>query len=234
MNRKPIPLFVFCGIFAAAAIALAVGGIITEATAYYLFAVLLGISSVIFLLCGIFTLLVVKTAKKNLADPSTLAYKTYGKGEEYTHIVASPTKSQAGRNAAINAFGILGVLFVGRGFFTFGSGTCPIDVFVSENELITNSAQANGKLLDKKFNRFPASEIADISFISEKKYEDVCISFKGTNKALNLYIRTDKHSTDEVRKTFAKLMKPETGDPFEVPAAATIPEEPASVAAEIQ
>lgn len=234
MNRKTTSLFVTGGILTAIAIASVIAALVTDQPFFYLFSILFGIVGVTVLLCGVFNLSVVKAAKKNIADPSKIAYKTYGDGKEYVHLVAYPNKSQAARNAAVNTLGILGLIFAGRGFFTWG-GSYPVDVFVSENELITNSAQANGKLLDKKFNRFPASEIADISFISEKKYEDVCVTLKGRRRELNLYIRSDKHSSDEVRRTFAMLLKPEVSDPFEAPAtAATGASESAAVAEETE
>lgn len=234
MNRKTTPLFVAGGILAAIAIASVIAALVMDQFAFYLFAILFGIVGVSILLGGVLNLFVVKAAKKNIADPSSLAYKTYGDGKEYVHLVAYPNKSQAARNAAVNTLGILGLIFAGHGFFTWG-GSYPVDVFVSENELITNSAQANGKLLDKKFNRFPASEIADISFISEKKYEDVCVTLKGRRRELNLYIRSDKHSSDEVRRAFAMLLKPEESDPFEAPAAAaTGVSESAAVAEETE
>lgn len=223
MNRKPMPTLIGGIILAVIAIACVVAAIAVEQPAFYVFAVLFGIIGVTLALCGLFTFLIVKTAKKNLADPSTIANKTYGNSGNYVHIVASPNKSQAARNAAVNTLGILGMIFVGRGFFTWG-GSYPVDVFVSEDELIVNNTQSNGKLLDKKFIRIPASEIADISFMSEKKYEDVSVTLKGGRKELNLYIRSDKHSTDEVRKTFAMLLKPETSDPFDIPAAAAAAE----------
>ncbi len=176
--------------------------------------VICGFAGFITLLLGLINLSQAKKASANVENPSSIAHRTYGGSESYKHFsVILDRKGQAARNAAVNALGVVGMIFGGGGVFV--SGTNYHDAFVNDKELVLNSTSNNKVLNDSKFSVIPANCVSDVKFQSEKKFERVIVSYD--DSALSFDVRVaNENDRQIVRDSFSLLLpKKAEGEVFE-------------------
>ncbi len=212
MNKKKNmrPVIIIGAIMCAAG----AGGIIT---AFILGNGIVGLFSFIAVLTGLILLITAaaesstaKAASANAANPSTLCHKTYGGGGEYVYFPAFPNrKGQAARNAAVNAFGAVTMLFGGGVFVT---GIDSVDVFVSKREIVINNRAKNKKLEDSKFRVIPADALDCVSFETDKKYERVLLGFKDGGLFSLDIPSAGGQNRESVRAAFGMLTPPKEAD----------------------
>ncbi len=211
-KRAKIMLVAF-GIMAAGAIACIVTGIVIDNETPKIIAFFLAIIAVVFLILGINEAIVAKQVKKNMDNPDSFCSKTYGKGKEYTYFSGLMNKNaNTAKNAAINAFGALGVIFGGGGVFVSGQNSW--DIFVSPDELILNCKSSNRKLNDNRFICVYKQEIQNMEYKPLKHGERIIITDK-YGKTVSLDISAKLYPSELIHETFEKLnptQMPESAD----------------------
>ena len=200
-----ITLFVFGGIFLAAAIAVLVltGGDRT----FLILGAVIGVMALMFVMLGLAQLMKYKRAKKSISTEGTLANKTYGKAIEYKHFTFSFNKNaEKAANIAVNTLGVLGVLFGGAGTFVIGSNNNVNDLFVNDDEIIINNQRTNGNLKDKKFIVIPKSQIDALNITSSKNFERVMLTYGPEHREIVMDISSKNFDKEAIEKAFNGLM----------------------------
>lgn len=197
-----IALFVFAGLFLIGfIIALAfflTGGSETASV----LSVIFGIALALFLILGFVMIAKGKATKKLLADPNSIAYRTYGGNGDYLRFRAYIDRAaQRGRNAATNALGALSCLCCGVGVVSWGTSTS--DVFINEKELLIKNP-SNGSMNDNGFVRLLPEHIANTAFQSSANSFTVML-LTASGRKMTLEVPTT--SADERAKIQAAFEK---------------------------
>jgi len=164
-----------------------------EYIGFWVFSGMCAFLGLFFLFYGIYQLSLSKKREAKLADTSSLAYKTYGKGGNYTYFVAylNSTDTDAdrtGKTVAMNVVSALSFVTLGVGVFGSAGGRPNVDVFVSPEEIILKPI--SNDLSDSAFRRIPAVGIINIMYASDTKHEKVYVVLKGGRFTLDIPVNS--------------------------------------------
>lgn len=199
-------LFIIAGVFIAIAVGLLITAYATnEMDGMGMFAIIVFVFAFLFLIIAAAQMAMEKKADKNMQNPQSLSYLTYGGHGDYVYFSATLNNQAENRkNAAVNAIGIVSMIFLGVGFFRYGQNF--YDVFVSPNGLVLNSKRTNNALEDMKFTVIPSSSITRINMESLKRVQRIFIDTTSHSSTITLDIRVKNEADAErVRDAFANV-----------------------------
>jgi len=178
-----------------------IGGYLSKLGALMLVAILTLFIALILFLAGAVQSSSEKKAEKNVSNPNTLSYFTYGGNGSYEYFSAAVnTKSQNAKNVAVNVVGAVTMIFLGAGVFSYGQNVN--DVFVSDKDIILNDKRKNAALDDRLFTVIHASEIKSIKVETVKKIQRVFIeTYDGKTTALDIRTK-DLNEANRVNTAF--------------------------------
>lgn len=205
-----VPAICFTVIFGIAAIVLLIVGLVLmqddSDTALFLL-VCAGICFVTGFILLIF-IIIMKLQRaiqqNNFSNPESIASKVMGENSNFQYFEIIPNaRSQKAGNVAVNVAGVASAVFLGVGFFKWGKTS--LDAFLSEDELIINTANS-ANFDDSNFTCYKSEEITDLTFESLADYERINITFTG-DRSICFDISKSQHSQQEIRDAFGKLFK---------------------------
>lgn len=205
-----VPAICFTVIFGIAAIVLLIVGLVLmqddSDTALFLL-VCAGICFVTGFILLIF-IIIMKLQRaiqqNNFSNPESIASKVMGENSNFQYFEIIPNaRSQKAGNVAVNVAGVASAVFLGVGFFKWGKTS--LDAFLSEDELIINTANS-ANFDDSNFTCYKSEEITDLTFESLADYEHINITFTG-DRSICFDISKSQHSQQEIRDAFGKLFK---------------------------
>lgn len=209
-NRRPslIPSIVVGSLFGVAGIICLILGAIEQdtdtATIFYVFGGILLIAGAYL---GIFALMMKHqraTQDANFSNPDSIANKVMGADSKFVHFVIIPNSdSQTASNVATNIAGIASAALLGVGFIKWGKKS--LDAFVSEDELIINTANS-ANFDDSNFTCYKSEEVQAVNFKSLSSRERVTIILTN-HRGMCFDINTSDCSSQYIREKFGNLYK---------------------------
>ena len=146
---------------------------------------------------------------RNLKNPDSLCAQTYG-GKEYIYLpVYLDREEQKERNSWANLIGILTLIGLGRGFFSYGASTS--DAFISKDEIIINK-YSNRNFDDKGFLRYSAKKIKQILIGGIERYTKITIvPDEGASVILEVPV-SKKLNYEQIQQIFSLLLPDEEAE----------------------
>lgn len=154
---------------------------------------------------------VTKYQLANYENPNSVAHKVMCDNTKFERFVVLPDPdaqgSQFAKDVAFNALGAVSAAVFGFGMFR-STKTVYLEAFVSEDELIINSAR-NPYYDDAGFARFVASDIVDVSFANNGGQERVTLTL-ANNMGYYVFDIHDSHTPQQIHDAFGRLAQNRT------------------------